>query len=74
MLKFVTGMVASKKTFKKVLIILQPENSVSIANRVFKHPYLFVACGFGVGLIRPGPGTWGTLLALPMHYLLSASL
>ncbi|MDA1331355.1 MAG: phosphatidylglycerophosphatase A [Proteobacteria bacterium] len=53
---------------------MQEKNSVSIANQVFKHPYLFVACGFGVGLIRPGPGTWGTLVALPIHYLLGASL
>lgn len=35
----------------------------------------FVAFGFGVGLIKPGPGTWGTLLAwglwFPLSYLIS---
>ncbi|MEM6696720.1 MAG: phosphatidylglycerophosphatase A, partial [Pseudomonadota bacterium] len=25
---------------------------------------------FGVGLIKPAPGTWGSLVALPLAYLL----
>lgn len=29
-----------------------------------------VATWFGVGLLRPGPGTWGTLAALPFAYAL----
>ena len=29
---------------------------------LFKHPALILGFGFGSGLIRPGPGTWGTLL------------
>ncbi len=40
----------------------------SVDYRVFKNPYVFIACGFGLGAIRPGPGTWGTLLAFPIHY------
>lgn len=27
------------------------------------HPAHFIAAGFGSGLLRPGPGTWGTLAA-----------
>lgn len=27
------------------------------------HPAHFIAAGFGSGLLRPGPGTWGTLTA-----------
>ncbi|HEX4984844.1 MAG TPA: phosphatidylglycerophosphatase A [Burkholderiales bacterium] len=34
---------------------------------VLSHPAPFVAFGFGVGLIRFAPGTFGTLLALPLH-------
>ena len=34
----------------------------------FAHPAHFVACGFGVGLIRFAPGTFGTLLALPLYW------
>ncbi|PRY26719.1 phosphatidylglycerophosphatase A [Aliiruegeria haliotis] len=30
----------------------------------------FVATFFGAGLLRPAPGTWGTLAALPFGYLL----
>jgi len=29
---------------------------------LFKHPALFLGFGLGSGLIKPGPGTWGTLL------------
>jgi phosphatidylglycerophosphatase A len=54
------------------LIILQKRNNSDLIAQVFKSPSLFMACGFGVGLIRPGPGTWGTLIALPIHYSLSS--
>jgi phosphatidylglycerophosphatase A len=36
-------------------------------------PVHFLALGFGSGLIKPAPGTWGTLAAIPL-YLLIASL
>jgi len=29
---------------------------------LFKHPALLLGFGFGSGLLKPGPGTWGTLL------------
>lgn len=29
---------------------------------LFSHPALLLGFGFGSGLIKPGPGTWGTLL------------
>lgn len=31
----------------------------------FNHPATWIATWFGCGLMRPGPGTWGTLGALP---------
>ncbi len=31
----------------------------------FKHPAIWLATWFGCGLMRPAPGTWGTLGALP---------
>ena len=31
---------------------------------LFRHPALFLGFGMGSGLIKPGPGTWGTLLGL----------
>lgn len=33
---------------------------------VFGHPLHCLAFGFGSGLLKPGPGTWGTLVALPL--------
>lgn len=30
----------------------------------------WLATGLGVGYLRPGPGTWGSFLALPMGWLL----
>ncbi len=34
-------------------------------------PHHFLALGFGAGLLRPAPGTWGTLVAVPLYLLLS---
>ncbi|ASJ25284.1 phosphatidylglycerophosphatase A family protein [Laribacter hongkongensis] len=40
------------------------------ARFVFARVYRVVAFGFGSGLIRPAPGTWGSLVALPLYGLL----
>lgn len=34
--------------------------------RVLRDPVLLMAFGFGAGLAKHGPGTWGSLLALPL--------
>jgi phosphatidylglycerophosphatase A len=34
-----------------------------------RNPIHFLALGFGSGLLRPGPGTWGTLVAVPLYLL-----
>lgn len=31
---------------------------------------LFIASGFGAGYLPKAPGTWGSLVALPLHFLL----
>jgi phosphatidylglycerophosphatase A len=36
----------------------------------FAHPAHFIALGFGVGTLPRAPGTFGTLLALPLWWLL----
>ena len=36
-----------------------------------KDPIHLLAVGFGSGLLKPGPGTWGTLMAVPIYYLLA---
>ena len=36
----------------------------------FKHPATWVATWFGTGLMQPGPGTWGTIGALPFGIIL----
>jgi phosphatidylglycerophosphatase A len=41
---------------------------------LFRHPAHFVALGFGVGLAPVAPGTFGTLLAIPLAAALRASL
>jgi phosphatidylglycerophosphatase A len=38
----------------------------------FKNPALWVATWFGCGLMRPSPGTWGTLAGLPFAMILMA--
>lgn len=34
-----------------------------------KNPVHFLALGFGSGLLKPAPGTWGTLMAVPLYIL-----
>jgi len=36
-----------------------------------KDPVIFIACGFGSGLVPVAPGTAGTLAAIPLYLLLS---
>ena len=35
------------------------------------NPVHFLALGFGSGLIKPAPGTWGTLAAVPLYLALT---
>ncbi|MBM3115556.1 phosphatidylglycerophosphatase A [Jeongeupia naejangsanensis] len=37
---------------------------------LLRHPAHFIALGFGSGLARQAPGTWGTLAGLPCYALL----
>ena len=41
---------------------------------VYRHPAHFIAFGGGIGLSPAAPGTFGTLLALPLFYLLEPRL
>ncbi|MBX3487831.1 phosphatidylglycerophosphatase A [Parvibaculum sp.] len=36
----------------------------------FGHPVVLVATWFGAGLIRPAPGTWGSLAAMPFAFVI----
>ena len=39
-----------------------------MANFKLTNPIHFLALGFGAGLIKPAPGTWGTLVAVPLYF------
>jgi phosphatidylglycerophosphatase A len=41
---------------------------------LLSHPAHVIAFGFGAGLAPVAPGTWGTLLALPIYWLVSPGL
>ncbi len=41
------------------------------AKFVFSHPIHLLSFGFGAGLAPKAPGTFGTLVALPLYYLLA---
>ena len=41
--------------------------------KVWRNPIYFLAFGFGAGLIKRAPGTYGTLVAIPLYCLLSYS-
>jgi phosphatidylglycerophosphatase A len=43
---------------------------INLSKQVFYNPIYFIAFGFGSGLMKIAPGTWGTLAALPLYLLL----
>ncbi len=43
---------------------------IKLTNKVFRDPRYFIAFGFGSGLLPYAPGTWGTLAAIPIYFLL----
>lgn len=48
-----------------------PANRVRITRSfVFSHPAHLIATFFGTGMLRPGPGTWGTLAGVIVYGLL----
>ncbi|TSA38446.1 MAG: phosphatidylglycerophosphatase A [Methylococcaceae bacterium] len=38
--------------------------------KILTDPVLFLAFGFGAGLAKKAPGTWGTLVAVPIYLLI----
>jgi phosphatidylglycerophosphatase A len=42
-----------------------------LSARLLRHPVDFLALGFGSGLVPQGPGTAGTLVAIPLYLLLA---
>jgi len=47
-----------------------PLPRAQLARRVLRDPLHWPAFGFGLGLIPLGPGTWGSLLGIPLYLLL----
>jgi len=43
----------------------------SLSNKVWQDPAYFIAFGFGSGLSPVAPGTFGTIAAIPIYWLLS---
>ena len=50
------------------MIRIQPPDTLRRLN--FKHPATWVATWGGFGLMRPGPGTWGTIGGVPFGIFL----
>ena len=48
------------------------EDYLKFKANVFKNGFYFIAAGFGSGLMPFAPGTWGTLVAIPIYWLLSS--
>lgn len=48
-------------------------NNQLTVKQILTDPVLFLAFGFGSGLIKKAPGTCGTIAALPVYYLLAHS-
>ncbi len=71
-----------KDVFKKYLSqwhdwqVVASENVASAMlqqnlKKVWKDPLYFIAFGFGSGLMRKAPGTWGTVAAVPIYLLIA---
>lgn len=46
------------------------QNPDTLRRLDFKHPATWAATWFGCGLMQPGPGTWGTIGALPFGVII----
>ncbi len=46
-------------------------NQIKLSTRVWQDPLYFIGFGFGSGLLPFAPGTWGTLAAIPLYYLMN---
>ncbi|AOE50654.1 phosphatidylglycerophosphatase A family protein [Kangiella sediminilitoris] len=51
---------------------MKQSTQTSLKKSVLTNPLNFLSFGFGSGLLPKAPGTWGTLIAIPVWYLLSA--
>lgn len=49
---------------------LTPAQKAKATAKVWRNPWHFIAFGFGSGLLPTMPGTFGTLVAIPIYYLL----
>jgi len=47
------------------------KSSVKIPLSYLKNPIHCIAVGFGSGLMPKAPGTFGTLVAIPLYFLIS---
>ena len=50
--------------------MLRLQNQDTLRRLNFKHPATWVATWGGCGLLQPGPGTWGTIGAMPFGIIL----
>ena len=60
----------NKSALTEVLIILIANNTPTF-KQLLAHPVQFLAFGFGSGLSKKAPGTMGTLVAVPLYYVLA---
>ena len=45
-------------------------NTKELSQKVWQDPIYFLAFGFGSGLMKKAPGTWGTVAAIPVFLLM----
>lgn len=57
---------------KKLLPKISGQDLAVIHSLRMRSPYVWLATWFGSGFMRPAPGTWGSLAALPFGLLLLA--
>lgn len=50
--------------------MIKIQNQDTLRRLDFKHPATWAATWFGCGLMQPGPGTWGTIGALPFGVII----
>jgi len=46
-------------------------DTTKLSTKVWHDPIYFIAFGFGTGLMRVAPGTWGTVAAIPVYLLIA---
>ena len=59
-----------KCLYSALAMIIRKDDMQIFEKLDMRHPYVWIATWFGAGFLRPAPGTWGSVAAIPFALIL----